>query len=456
MRRKKSSQSKQAQNSAEEFLDFYRRNIPPKWQADPPHIRRIAEELGLIRDGKSDRLAVHMPPRHAKTESLTVRGAAWLMLQDPTQNVLVTAASDRLAKRFSRKVRQIVAKELGTKLDKAADDEWIVPQGGTFVARGVGSPPVGIGFKYIFIDDPIRSRETANSETFREKAKEWYSDDIYTRLEPDGAIILNGTRWHHDDVFASAVAIEPEAFRFLVFRAFAEEDDTLGREPGAPLWPARYDTPALERFRKALVREEGEYSWQALYQQHPTPKEGALFKVGKLEIVDALPAGLKGVRRWDMAASQGSGDWTAGVKMFGPCSDDLFYVADVIRGRWEPNERNQQIKGAALADGTGIKIWGPQDPGAAGIDAANAFKKMLAGYTVATERETGSKEVRADPFAAQVNAGNVRLLKAPWNTAFIEELRVFTGAANGVDDQVDAAAGAFNKLSKPRVQWRAV
>lgn len=405
---------------------------------------KIAELLHAIRDGQCDRAAVHMPPRHAKTETLTIRGAAWLFLQNPADNVLITAASDRLARRFSRKVRTIVEEYRGIKLDKSAEDEWILPEGGTFVARGVGSPPVGIGFKYIFVEDPIRSRETANSETFREKSKDWYSDDIYTRLEPGGAMILNGTRWHPDDVFAHAVGLEPDAFRFLVFPAIAGENDPLGREAGEALWPNRYDLAALGRIRAALLRESGEYSWEALFQQNPTPREGALFKVGMLKIEKAMPVGLMGVRRWDLAASSGKGDWTAGVRMHGPDASGLFWVANVRRGQWEPDERNREIKGTALEDGKDVRIVGPQDPGAAGVEAAKAFTRMLSGYTVTTERESGSKEVRADPFAAQVNAGNVRLVEGEWNTAFIEELRTFPGGKN--DDQVDGAAGAFNAL----------
>jgi predicted phage terminase large subunit-like protein len=426
-----------------DFLTFYAQTIPPKWEKRPRHVVKIAELLHAIRDGECDRAAVHMPPRHAKTETLTVRGAAWLFLQFTSDNVLITAASDRLARRFSRKVRTIVEEWRGIKLEKSAEDEWMLPEGGTFVARGVGSPPVGIGFRFIFVEDPIRSRETANSETFREKSKDWYSDDIYTRLEPGGAMILNGTRWHPEDVFAHAVSLEKDAFRFLIFPALAEENDPLGREVGEALWPARYDVAALERIRTALLRESGEYSWQALFQQNPTPRGGNLFKVGMLKIEKAMPSSLPGVRRWDLAASSGKGDWTAGVRLHGPDEFGLFWIYNVRRGQWEPDERNREIQGAALEDGKGIRIVGPQDPGAAGVEASKAFVRMLSGYSVSTERESGSKEVRADPFAAQVNAGNVRLVEGDWNSAFIEELRTFPGKH---DDQVDAAAGAFNAL----------
>jgi predicted phage terminase large subunit-like protein len=106
----------------------------------------------------------------------------------------------------------------------------------------------------------------------------------------------------------------------------------------------------------------------------------------------------------------------------------------------------------AELDGRGVSVVVPQDPGAAGVDMARALIRLLAGFSVTAERETGDKETRADPFAAQVNAGNVRLVRGAWNTDFIEELRTFP--AGGKDDQADAAAGAFNRLSGARkVEW---
>jgi predicted phage terminase large subunit-like protein len=152
-----------------------------------------------------------------------------------------------------------------------------------------------------------------------------------------------------------------------------------------------------------------------------------------------------------MAATENDGDYTAGVKLAGPDATGLWYVVDVRRGRWGTDTRNQEIKAAALSDGTSVKIRGPQDPGAAGKEAAKAFVRMLAGYTVKTAMVSGAKEVRADPFSAQVNAGNVRLLRGDWNAAFIEELRTFPGGKH--DDQVDAVSDAFAELAVPRRKW---
>jgi predicted phage terminase large subunit-like protein len=104
------------------------------------------------------------------------------------------------------------------------------------------------------------------------------------------------------------------------------------------------------------------------------------------------------------------------------------------------------IKQTAELDGTNVRIGGEQEPGSSGKDAALAFVRMLAGFAVTCAPGSGSKEVRADPFSAQVNAGNVRLVKNDWNKAFIKEMRAFPYGKH--DDQVDAASGAFNLLTR--------
>lgn len=160
--------------------------------------------------------------------------------------------------------------------------------------------------------------------------------------------------------------------------------------------------------------------------------------------MDAAPAGLPAVRAWDLGATEGDGDPTAGVKMEGPDSEGIFYISDVARGQWGTDTRNKMIRQTAELDGKGVRIHGPQDPAAAGKDAAIYFVRLLSGFTVRTEPVSGNKVLRADPFSSQVNAGNVRLVRGAWNKAFIEELRVFPGGKN--DDQVDGASDAFTEL----------
>jgi predicted phage terminase large subunit-like protein len=121
----------------------------------------------------------------------------------------------------------------------------------------------------------------------------------------------------------------------------------------------------------------------------------------------------------------------------------------VVRGQWSPARRDTEIRAAADRDGGRVTIWLEQESGVAGKDRTNATMRALAGYNVHAEGVTGAKANRADPFAAQAEAGNVRMVQGPWNHAFLEELTGFPAGAH--DDQVDAASGAFNKLAEKRV-----
>lgn len=395
-----------------------------------------------MRRDEFDRLLITMPPRHSKSETCTVRAPAYLLEQDPHERILVTGYNETMARRFSRKTRTILRGRVELSKEKSGVDEWETIEGGGLVARGVGTPPTGFGFGWIFIDDPIKKREEAESETYRNKTWDWYTDDIYTRIEPGGKIVMTLTRWHHDDIAARAVASEPDKWRILKLPALAEADDPIGRKLGEALWPERFNEAALNRIRNVQNKADGAYSFEALYQQNPTPREGAFFKVNQLEIIDTAPANLKTVRAWDLAASS-KGDYTVGAKL-GKDDAGLFYVLDIVRGQWLPDERNRVMMQTAALDTRSTRIRLSQDPGAAGVDQVQALTRMLAGYSVRSERESGSKEVRADGFASQVNAGNVRLIAGSWNKDFIEELRTFPMGKH--DDQVDAASNGFNDL----------
>ena len=167
-----------------------------------------------------------------------------------------------------------------------------------------------------------------------------------------------------------------------------------------------------------------------------------------------VPDGLAWVRGWDLAASEGGGDWTVGARM-ARLPDGRFLIDDVVRGQWEGHRWRQEMQTAAARDpdGTGIEL--PQDPGQAGKDQAQQLVALLAGYNVSAKPQTGSKEVRAAGYAAQQQAGNLVLVEGGWNGAFVAEHTSFPTGSH--DDQVDAGATAFNALvggpGEPRIRW---
>jgi predicted phage terminase large subunit-like protein len=138
-------------------------------------------------------------------------------------------------------------------------------------------------------------------------------------------------------------------------------------------------------------------------------------------------------------------------------ADGIYYVEDIVRGQWSSHTRDDVMLRTARADAarfrsTGaVEQWTEEEPGSSGKDSAAATVRLLAGFAVKTERVTGSKEVRAEPFAAQAEAGNVRLVRAPWNSPYVDELTSFpTGR---YDDQVDGSSGAFNRLAEALGKW---
>ena len=421
------------------YLHWLKKTARKGFSYEPYHFQRIADLVWRMLTTDLDRVRIHMPPRHGKTETVTKRLAVYLLLHHPGVKILVTGFSQRFANSLSRSIREDYLRS-GRELsgDSTAKDQWITLDGSIVMARGVGTPPTGDGFDFIIIDDPIRDRKLADSQVFRDSLEDWYVDGILTRTAPNCKIIGIWTLWHEDDLAGRLDAKAQDGgdvWEVLKLPAINDQGDAL--------WPEVWPIEALNRKKAAMTRNDGARSWEALYQQNPSPREGSFFKVSRLEIVDTAPADLQNVvRAWDKAATEGDGDFTAGVKM--AVKDGIYYILDVVRGQWDSAERDRIIRQTAMMDTPSVSIRGPQDPGAAGKTDAQAFVRLLSGFAVRTEPVTGDKQLRADPFASQVNAGNVRIVACPWNRDFIEELRTFPLGKH--DDQVDAAADAFKAL----------
>lgn len=176
------------------------------------------------------------------------------------------------------------------------------------------------------------------------------------------------------------------------------------------------------------------------------PEAGKVFNRAWFEIVDAAPVDAQRVRYWDKAGTEDGGDWSAGVRM-SRTPEGIYFVEDSERGQWSPKDRNVVMKQKAEADGRAIAIWIEQEPGSGGKESAQISIVDLAGWNVRAEPVTGDKLTRAQPFAAQAEARNVKVVRGPWNEAWLSEHHRFTGKEGGVDDQVDASSGAFNKLT---------
>lgn len=375
-----------------------------------------------------------------------------------------------LAMSFGREVRNIVLRHtdvLGYDLepDSKAAGRWDTTHGGGYFAVGIDGNVTGRRADLLIIDDPVKNPHDVATESSRNSLWDFYTKTLLTRLRPGGRIVIVMTRWHEDDLGGRVLAAaEDSGETWDVVRLPAICDtglldidgqpnppDPLGRGPGEALWPEWEDVAALTRKRSTI----GESAWSALFQQTPRPPLGTLFDVTKINIVDNASVAPRMVRSWDLAATQQVGgndpDWTVGV-LAGMRDDGTFVIYDVRRVRGTPAVVEQTILEVAQEDGPGIPIRLPEDPGQAGKGQSMYLARILTGFNFSFERETGSKIHRATAFASQVEAGNVSIVRAGWNMAFLSELRDFPGGRK--DDQVDAAAAAFNRLATGRRPMR--
>jgi predicted phage terminase large subunit-like protein len=426
--------------SLSRFLPYAMPNMRWDW----PHTKLIIDHLQALADGEIENLMISCPPQHGKTQVASIGFGAFLLNQRKETRVGIASYSETPSLRISRSIRRIM-EGVGAEFtgDLKSVQEWELDDGSKVRATGVGgaftSFPVDIGI----LDDPIKDRDQAESLNARDSLWEWFTDVWIARNMKHQVLI--GTEWHQDGLHGR-IRNAPGSHRWTLLNlpAIALEDDILGRAPGEALCPDRVTLEQLEE-RKL----QNPYSFEAMYQGNPSPREGTLFKVGSLVYCnhDEVPINLPKVRRWDLASSP-EGDYTVGLLIEGPCRDGRFYVTDVVRGRWNVFERDQVILQTVSRDGRVVRQVFPNDPGSAGDAQISAMKRMLAGFPVYDERETGSKEVRAEPVASQIAGENIVIARAHWNTEFVEELRTFPRGRH--DDQVDTLAGGFNYLVAKR------
>lgn len=416
-----------------------------KWQRASHHAKVTAALTKVFR-GESKRLILNLPPRYAKTE--TVKSfIAWGLGHNPDSEFIYTSYSGRLASASSWDVRGMVQHpaygevfpSLALRDDSQAKDEWRTTDGGivyavgatgTITGYGAGKMRPGFGGA-ILIDDPHKADE-ARSDIMRQNVIDWFQNTLESRLNsPDTPIILIMQRLHESDLAGWLLnGGNGEKWDHVCLKAL--QDD------GTALWPEKHSVTELKRMRAAAP-----YTFAGQYQQAPAPPEGNIFKPDSIEVVDAIPAGTRFVRAWDLAASQDDGDWTVGGKI-GVTPSGRYIVADIVRLQGGPDKVEEALKNTAGRDDKAVAISIPQDPGQAGKSQVAYFTRQLAGYTVHSSPESGDKVTRAEPFAAQINVGNVMMLRAPWNDALIAEMRVFPNATH--DDQVDALSRGFNHL----------
>jgi predicted phage terminase large subunit-like protein len=396
------------------------------------------------------------PPQHGK--SLTaIDFIAWISGKNPDIKTIFASYSAELGERTNRGLQRIFQSErykrifpltriggIGTGWQCNNELIEFVERRGSFRNTTVEGQINGMELHLGVIDDPVKGSAEAGSRVIRDRTWNWFVDDFCTRFAANGALLVIMTRWHVDDLLGRFIERIP-GVRVLRFPAICERDDNY-RRAGEPLFPEWKPLDFLLEQRKLLT----EASWQALYQQSPIIIGGGIFPIEKLAMLPVLDRSkiLKSVRYWDKGGTEGGGAFTAGALLH-KMRDNTFIIEHVVRGQWSALQREEKIRFWAEHDAKNARpgayeVGVEQEPGSGGKESAESTIRNLRGFKVYADKVTGSKEVRAEPFAAQVQGGNVSMVAGIWQADLLDEMQSFPNGK--YRDQVDACSGAFNRL----------
>ena len=408
------------------------------------HLQVVTGLLERIERGDLNRLILSMPPRHGKSLLSSTLFPAWYLGRNPGRQVITASYGQDLAEDFGRRVRNLVASPLHVTIfpecrlseNSAAAHRLFTTAGGVYVAVGRGGAITGRGADLLLIDDPLKDREEANSESVRKGLHDWFSDVAYTRLMPGGAVVIVSTRWHQDDLAGWLLREHADdGWVELSFPAIAERDEEFRRE-GEALWPERFPIADLERMRAQI----GGAAWASLYQQRPAASEGAIFRRAWWQDYRDRPRLRRIVQSWDTAFKKGSENDFSVCTTWGE-GESGYYLLHLWRARVEFPELKRKVAEFA-------KEYRPH---------AILIEDRASGQSLIQEVKHGSrlpilpvkadsdKLTRAQAVTPLIEAGKVFLPeRAPWREEFLDEVSTFPAAAH--DDITDSTVQALNYL----------
>ena len=410
-----------------------------------------------LRNGERPRLALFTPPQHGK--STIVRDfIGWASGRTPQLKTIFASYSDELGQVTNRELQRMLSSPQYTNIFShmhVGAPGWRMTSDvieypgfpGYFRNTTVRGSITGLGLDLGVIDDPHKGRQEAYSPQERDKVWHWFTSDFLTRMSNSAGILVIMTRWHIDDLMGRYFTQFPQHnFKVVKFPAIAEHDSAY-RKRGEALFPALKSLEFLNGQRRIMT----EGAWQALYQQSPIVSGGGIIPIEKLRVLNLWDKSKirRTVRYIDKAATPdgpGAGAYTAMVLMH-VMYDKSFVISHIIRGHWGALEREEKIKAVVEADASlyhNYEVGIEQEPGSGGKESAELTVRNLAGKRAYADRVTGSKEIRAESWIAQVQNDNVKLIAGDWVHAFRDECESWPAGAR--TDRVDAAAGAFNRL----------
>lgn len=420
------------------------------------HIDAICEHLEAVTAGEINRLLINVPPGAMKSLLTSVLWQAWEWGPRNLASLryLTTSFNDGPVKRDTRKTRDLILSDWyrllwpEIELTRTAELSFANSKTGTREGVAFGSLTSQRGDRLV-IDDP-HSTETAESEADREATTRRFREGAQNRLNDQNrsAIVVIMQRLHMDDVSGVIEQYGMDYEHLLIpmeFEPSRTKTTSIGwkdprKSENELMCPERWDRKTVRK----LEHDLGDYAFAGQYQQRPAPREGGMFKVDRITIVDNAPAGGRTVRGWDIAGSvRKKSPYTAGGKLRLMPNGDL-YVLDMRRERKKIGAAEQMIVDTAFEDDAGVRQSLPQDPGSAGLSQKNKLAGELGGIDFRFSPESGSKEDRAIPLASQVEAEKVYFVRADWNEPLKDEMRNFPSGS--FKDQVDALSRAYMEL----------
>ena len=424
------------------------------------HHRLLADILMSLEAGDKDRVCVNMPPRHGKSQLVSIFFPAWVLGRDPTKKVMMVSHTTDLAVDFGRKVRNLIAtdayKDVFPVTELAKDSKsagrWNTNLGGEYYACGIGSALAGRGADLLLIDDPHSEQDVINGNFgVFEKAYEWFTFGARTRLMPGGSVAIIQTRWHMDDLTGRVTKdmsnnARSDQYEVVEFPAILEvKDNKTGKYVEKPLWPEFFDLEALLRTKASMPN----FQWNAQYQQQPTAEEASIVKREWWNIwnLDSTPSCEYIIMSLDAAAeSHNRADYTAlttwGIFLNEETAAYNIILLNSIKKRLEFPE----LKQLAIEEYTD---WEPDafivEKKSAGTALYQEMRRMglpVAEYT--PHRGSGDKLARLNAVADIVASGLCWVPPTRWAEEVIEEIAGFPFMSN--DDLVDSTVMALMRF----------
>ena len=444
--------------------------------------REICETLEKflqdVRDGKSPRLMISMPPRSGKSELVSRKFPAYAFGVDPDLQIIATSYGADMAQRFNRDVQRVIDNDLykaafpDTSLNagksnnsqgayiRTSDLFEIVGHTGSYRSCGVGGGITGMGADILIIDDPVKDRKSANSATVRQSIYEWYTSTAYTRLSPGGGVIVMCTRWHVDDLLGMLLKEEQnggDKWHVINYPAIAEHDEPH-RRAGEALHPERYPLDSLLKIKGAV----GSADWASLYQGRPTVLGGNIIKSGWFKRYKQLPELKYRLVDADTALKTKEANDFSVFGCGGLGKEGNLYITDWRRGKWEAPDLKRNaidfwIKQLAMKNGV-CRDFCVEDK-ASGTGLIQEIKRGTPPIPIrGIERDT-DKLTRLQDVLGYIEAGRVYIPEnAPWVSDFIAECEAFRGdMKHAHDDQVDVLVDLITlTLGVPKTPWAAI